>query len=178
MTKELLENLLIEFDEMGYEPTILCDTKKEVESFRNRLKQVLDYLKSLDNVNPSEALRKLDDILNKVFDYGVQSVLDNLLLRGYNTKNMLKQECLGKTLDYDLDEAKTKIINLNDYPIIKQALLKAQEQEKVLEIVKKKTVSIFQLGCCKNVNEYNDLKFIEFEKLTQEEFDLLKEVLK
>lgn len=57
---------------------------------------------------------------------------------------------------------------------IKQALIKAQEQEKVLEIIFKKTVGIFQLSCCKNVYEYNDLKFNDNEKLTEEEFDLLK----
>jgi len=63
----------------------------------------------------------------------------------------------------------------NDTNLIKQALLKAQEQEKVLKVIKKKTVSIFQLGCCKNVYEYNDLKFNDNEKLTQEEFNTLKE---
>ena len=60
----------------------------------------------------------------------------------------------------------------------KQALLKAQKEHKALEIIKEKTVSIFQLSCCKNVNEYNDLKFKFSEKLTEEEFNLLKAVLK
>lgn len=58
---------------------------------------------------------------------------------------------------------------------------KCEQVEKTLnafEIIKEKTVSIFQLSCCKNVNEYNDLKFIVSEKLTEEEFNLLKEVLK
>ena len=59
MSKELLEDLLIEFDEMGFEPTTLCDTEREVESFRNRLKQVLNYLKAIDNTKPSEALKEL-----------------------------------------------------------------------------------------------------------------------
>lgn len=48
---------------------------------------------------------------------------------------------------------------------------------KALEIIKEKTVSIFQLSCCKNVNEYNDLRFKFSEKLTQEEFNLLRSVL-
>lgn len=64
MSKELLENLLIEFDEMGFEPTILCDSKKEIDSFRNRLKQVLDYFKSIDNANPSKATECLEKIKN------------------------------------------------------------------------------------------------------------------
>lgn len=46
MIKEIIEDLLIEFDEMCFEPTTLCDIEKEIVSFRNRLKQVLDYLKS------------------------------------------------------------------------------------------------------------------------------------
>lgn len=58
---------------------------------------------------------------------------------------------------------------------VKQSLIESQEQEKVLEIIVKKEVSIFQLKCCKNVNEYNDLQFKKDKKLTQEEFDLLKQ---
>lgn len=48
---------------------------------------------------------------------------------------------------------------------------------KALEIIKEKEVSIFQLNCCKNVNEYNDLQFKKDKKLTQKEFELLKEML-
>lgn len=57
---------------------------------------------------------------------------------------------------------------------IKQALLRAQELEKVIYIINEKCVGIFQLTCCKNVDEYNDLKFVDYEKLTKEEFGLLK----
>lgn len=64
-----------------------------------------------------------------------------------------------------------------DYSIIEQYILKAQEQEKVLKIMFTKIVSIFQLSCCKNVNEYNDLKFNDNEKLTKEEFELLRRYL-
>lgn len=66
--------------------------------------------------------KELDDILNKAFDYGVQSTLDNLLLRGYNTKNMLEQEHLGNRLMKDLDEAKMKMPYMNK-DAINQALL-------------------------------------------------------
>ena len=79
-------------------------------------------------------------------------------------------ECLDKLLDgYSKGMA-----GRSYYDTIKQALLKAQEQEKVLSIMFTKTVSIFQLSCCKNVDEYNDLKFNDNEKLTKDEFDLLK----
>lgn len=54
---------------------------------------------------------------------------------------------------------------------IKQALLKAQEQEKVLEIIKENQVSTFWINECKSVEEYNG---VYGRKLTKEEFDLLK----
>lgn len=41
------------------------------------------------------------------------------------------------------------------YTIIKQALLKAQEQEKVLEIIFKKNVDMYSLRRCETVEEYN-----------------------
>ena len=61
------------------------------------------------------------EALNKAFDYGVQSVLDNLLLRGYSTKSLLEQELLGKTLKKELDEAKEDI---RDIETVKQVLTK------------------------------------------------------
>lgn len=126
------------------------------------------YFESIDNSNPSEALECLEKILNKVFGYGVQFTLDSLLLRGYNTKNMLEQECLGKTLEQDLDEAKTKIIDLKgiDTITIKRALLKAKKQEQKLDRVEKLTQLPFKerrkigekyIKWCENNNaEYDD----------------------
>lgn len=60
---------------------------------------------------------------------------------------------------------------------IKQALLKAEKLEKVLEIIKEKYVAIFWVKESKSVDEYN-YGTGETMKLTQQEFDLLKEVLK
>ena len=56
---------------------------------------------------------------------------------------------------------------------IKQALIKAQEQEKVLKILFEKNVTIFWLKECKSLEEYN-YNTADYMKLTQEEFDLLK----
>lgn len=78
----------------------------------------------------------------------------------------------------DLFDTRYNRFYINVYETIEQALLKSQEQEKVLEILFEKEVSIFQLKSCKNVNEYNDLKFKEENKLTEEEFDLVKRYLK
>jgi len=48
---------------------------------------------------------------------------------------------------------------------------------KALEIIKEKNVSIVWLKNCKDRSEYNDLADKE-EQLTQEEYELLKEVLR
>ena len=72
------------------------------------------------------------------------------------------------------------------FDTIKQALLKAQEQEKVLDVIKEKNVDIALLKECKNVHEYNievtshnenlikPLEWWTRKHLTQEEFELLK----
>ena len=45
MDKQAVEDLFVEFDELGFEPTILCDSKKEVlDHFHNQFKEILkDY---------------------------------------------------------------------------------------------------------------------------------------
>ena len=149
MSKGLLEYLLIEFDEMGFEPTTLCDTKKEINSFRNRLKQVLDYLKAMDNSNPSEALECLEEMAKYRIEYS---------------------------------EYLMPIKDINEYKTIKQALLKAQKQEKALEIIKKKAVNVNTLissiiGAIEPLEFYNE-KVSTNLKLTKQEFELLKEVLR
>lgn len=66
---------------------------------------------------------------------------------------------------------------------IKQALLKAEKQEKAWEVVKKKMVSIRLLYACSCVEQYNDetldLRGFAYglPKLTKQEFALLKEML-
>lgn len=103
MSKKL-EDLLIEFDEMGYEPTILCDTEKEIESFRRRLKQVLDYLREVDNAKPSEALECLGNLERHFLNKWKQS--------------------------YYLEE---KPKELNDIITIKQALMIKSKKEKAFD---------------------------------------------
>ena len=83
----------------------------------------------------------------------------------------------------ELSEA-LKVLNSNpvireemdyeDYYTINKALLKAQENEMVLEILKKKEIDTFMLMLCDNVEQYNSgLKNKPNRQLTQEEFDLL-----
>lgn len=57
-------------------------------------------------------------------------------------------------------------------------LKKAENKLKALEIIKNKKVNVGDFVRCKTIEDYNDyLCYGEKEKLTQEEFDLLKEVL-
>lgn len=105
------------------------------------------------------------------------------------TKDFLKNYCLQKCNHNSNENCICKVA------ICFKEIEKLQEQEKeidrlenqcldlisdnirlkkVLEIIKNKTVSVFQMNCCKNVDEYNDLKFLDKEKLTDEEFNTLK----
>lgn len=61
-----------------------------------------------------------------------------------------------------------------DYGLIKNYILKAQEQEKVLSIIKEKNVKINLIKRYDNVHEYNECMYLTYTYLTQEEFDLLK----
>jgi len=66
----------------------------------------------------------------------------------------------------------------NYLEIIEQSLIKAQENEKVLEVIKEKGVDVGYLKTCKTLEEYNSNCWNDEEdfnkKLTEEEFDLLK----
>lgn len=106
---------------------------------------------------------------------------------------------LNEIIEYITENKKVEYATiLSDCEIIKDALLKSQEQDKVLEIIIKKNVDIFWLyhtlemvkfegviDGCKYYNNYyapncvidNNLKTIRNEnlaKLTKKEFDLLK----
>jgi len=59
---------------------------------------------------------------------------------------------------------------------IKQSLLKAQEMKKAIKIIFEKDVITLLLKLADNVNEYNE-RVPNGGKLTQKEFELLKEML-
>ena len=62
MSKEMLEDLIIEFDEMGFEPSTLCpDIEEEINSFRRRLKKILDQFREQEKV--LEILKPLCEIV-------------------------------------------------------------------------------------------------------------------
>ena len=73
----------------------------------------------------------------------------------------------------------------DDIDTIKQVLLKAQEQKKALKIIKEKEVDVNLLNIRHSVETYNDDYYkihysydVAGYLLTEEEFNLLKEVLK
>ena len=62
---------------------------------------------------------------------------------------------------------------------LEKELKEKEKQDKALEIIKKKNVNILEIKLCNDYEEYNRCASgFDVEELTQEEFDLLKEVLK
>lgn len=118
------------------------------------LHQALQRLESIDNAKPSKALEGLENLGTNGIEYREPFEL------GF-TKSM-------------------PFKSTREFKIIKQALIKAQEQEKVLEIIIEKGVDVATFNTYQTVIEYN--WSIRFEKhkrkeLTQEEFELLMEWL-
>lgn len=135
------------------------------------LRQALQRLESIDDVEPDEALKWLNQIVeyiteDKKVKYKATILFDCDIIKDALLKAQTNEEILQKYYQEG--------ITLDSV----RALKKERDFfKKSLEIIKEKKVSIFQLSCCKNVNEYNDLKFKDSEKLTKEEFNLLKMML-
>ena len=127
----------------------------------------------------------------------ITDITDNYMaFKNDNTKPSEALEELFKTTYFGSDEEYKKIDNC--YNTIKQALLKAQEQEKennklkgqvnylteavtefqkMLMVIFEKNVSIFWIKECKSLKEYN-YNVADYMKLTQEDFDLVKRYFK
>jgi hypothetical protein len=88
---------------------------------------------------------------------------------------------MGGTEKYRLS-SNSQATLLEDYELVKQALLKAQEQKRALEIIKEKKIDVVNLCCSLDAEGYNlsvELQGLNDSfKITQEEFNLLDEVLK
>lgn len=87
-------------------------------------------------------------------------------------------KCVGVLKE---DDCITTLVQGKALETIRQYILKAQEQEKALEIIKKKEVNVNTLinciiGAIEPLEFYNE-KVSTNLKLTQQEFELLKEVL-
>lgn len=124
--------------------------KEEIDIVNNALLE----LKAIKEAKPSQALECLKEIDSMQFHRSIDTYV-------YEIKSEISET---QYLD-----------NTNEFYTIKQALIKAQEQEKVLNIIKEKDVDTFMLMLCDNVEQHNSgLKNKPNRQLTQEEFDLLK----
>lgn len=127
-----------------------------LESF-NRIMETYGKTNSLegtydDFLTIKKALQRLEAIDNANFDEALEDL-----------KELHK-------LAYDIDVWKIEDIVQSLH--IKQALIKAKEQEKVLSIIFEKEVDIYVLRVASSLEHYNNVQ--DLKKLTQEEFDLLK----
>ena len=154
------------------------ETKNEFNAFVRQLNKDLTNLMELlrkqdkDNKAILYAGRHIQKIILPVEEY--QKMCKRLDAID-NVKPSDALECLEKLVSDILK--KTSLFNT-----IKKALIKSQEQEKVLEIIKEKPqaeLSLIQVGKIKTYEEY--LKYVDMWEsyyldrvYTQEEFDLLK----
>ena len=168
MSKELecfnrIKNLLVCVD---YEKDIVKSVNEIVPKSCDKVEQALERLESIDNADYSDALVYIEDL--RIENDALIAVKDTT---GYDADT--QRIYVGRLKD------KEKEINT-----IKQYILKAQEQEKALSIVKEKCVSVWHLMKSKTVEEYNSYLYIEGIEdtknfiLTEEEFELFKRYVK
>ena len=92
-----------------------------------------------------------------------------------------KFDYIGNDIKFAYDDDYVSYDYTDDVEYVKQALLKAQENEKILSVLKEKNVWVARLkGLIKKYNDLDALRIynanmpsIDYQ-LTQEEFDLLK----
>ena len=159
MSKEYLEtlskNIKFKKEFVGNDTYRLYLKKNDIEL----LEKELQRLEVIDNAEPSEALKCIEYIENKL----------DTLKREY--KSHLNHRC---------DDL---FIQKHIFTTIKQYILKAQTQENLLKIIKEKRVDMFILESVSCASVYNATLEKDFYKvdnyrfLTDEEFDSLKEML-
>lgn len=157
MSKELEEIKSLVFTHFGALGFYNPSMNDEIIRDRDKVLKYLDSLEAIDNANPSEALESW----NKIGD-------------------ILNKYCNDKGLKF------SDSYNIGqELQIIKQALVKSQEQEKVLKIIFEKGLSLAERDMIKQSENYEQycikfgwcyMKNAGIQK-TEEEFKILKEVL-
>lgn len=123
------------------------------------LRYIKHLLESIDNTKPNEGLNKLEEL-----KYNIQDEI------GYHYSGYTC--CKEEMHKYD-----------EDFAVIEKSLLNAQKEHAALEIIKEKKVDMWHLTDLLEQTYEMYLAFCKSEKyeedyiLTEEEFDLLKEVL-
>lgn len=151
MSKGYLEAFKNLKQELYYSPNQLPD----IDKWHENIEQALQRLEAIDNANPSEALKCLKYLYE---DAKIES-------------GWVQKHCITYAEEFEHNDRIKPY-----YENIKQALLKAQEQEKALKIIKKKRVDVYALVIAYDLEDYNNMIKHTYE-LTQKEYDLLKGVI-
>ena len=159
MNKEYMQALYDLFGLVAFQKSLTKEQYARVQKYNDIIEQALQRLESIDNANPSEALVYINSLIKE---------------NDYDIKNQ-------NNTGFDIDTQKKWVKYLNNklslLNSIKQALLKAQENEKVLEIIINKNVDFDTLTDSEALDDYNSKMNWSYRRLTQEEFDLLKRYL-
>ena len=150
---------------------------------------MVEYLEALERLAMPDDLhikecKKLGIGLTEDYDVVEQALLELQYIKKANLSEALDR--LKNIALSDLDSIPATAIPIcekynneviEDYETIQQALLKAEKEHKVLEIIKEKKVDVFRFKKL-DFNTFNQLqKSCKLPELTEEQFKLLKEVL-
>lgn len=158
----LISDIVIEDDEVN---GCLMTIKEQLPT----IKHALQRLESIDNANPSEALKSFET-LEKHNEY------DNCwqIFSKEIKQALLKAQANARSEEI-LQKYYQEGITLDSVRALKQ---EKDNYKKVLEIVFKKNVDMLLIKKYENVSDYNSAVWLSGrEKLTQEEFNTLKKVL-
>ena len=137
-------------------------------------------------LNSKEALERLLEmaIENGLWKSGLVEDLENTIKQDLDRLEKLEKENEKlKCKNHDLLDEKLEIVlnNYNQSMGIVELMRIFIEFKKVIKILKDKNVDIYELLKSKNIVDYNNLTWSRYDfggdELTQEEYDLLKEVL-
>jgi hypothetical protein len=104
-----------------------------------------------------------------------QALIELKSIKEANPSEALKQVTYLSAILPDWQRVNNGVDSLS---IIKQALTTKSKKEQAFDIANKKCVNMFRLAVDDNVVEYNKWAGFDEYQLTEEEFNLLKEVLK
>ena len=129
----------------------------QVNITKNMAQEIVNLYEQYKKSKPSEALDKLEECANGMKDLPKSNWID---LADNEAELDLKIMDWVETIKFELFKGK-------------QALQKAQEQEKVLNVIKKKNVDVRILDISPTCEIYNE-QVLNCQQLTKEEFNLLK----
>ena len=187
MSKEYMQALYDLFGLVAFQKSLTKEQYARLQKYNDIIEQALERLESIDNANPSEALKGLDTIKNHLFgrfkieDYSEDFIKDYEEMFFEPIKQaLLKAQEQEKVLDDKLIFKNGSLMSGFEYkgkPIVAMPLEQYDDfmkQEKVLEIIKEKNVDFDTLTDSEALDDYNSKMNWSYRRLTQEEFDLLK----